>query len=208
MSAAITLVYGGTFDPPHAVHARIASMAADALSATRIVVLPAGVNPQRASTPPAPAEHRLAMARLAFAGDPRVTIDDREMRRGGASYTVDTVAELAHERPSERLRLLIGGDQALNFHTWREPARIESLAEPVVAPRPPLDAPALRAALLERLGAEADRWMPRVLDLPPSEASSTDARATLARGERPHPSIVLPSVSDYALRHGLYRGAR
>ena len=208
MSRPVTLVYGGTFDPPHAVHAHIASMAADALGATRILVLPAGVNPQRTATPPAPAEHRLAMVRLAFAADPRVTIDDREMRRDGASYTVDTVAALARERPEETLRLLIGGDQALNFHTWREPARIEALAEPVVAPRPPLDAGALRAALRERLGADAERWVPRVLDVPPTDASSTDARALLARGERPHASVVLAAVTDYALRHGLYRGAR
>ena len=208
MSLPVTILYGGTFDPPHAVHARIASMAADTLGATRIVVLPAGVNPQRAANPPAPAEHRLAMVRLAFAGDARVTIDDREMRRGGASFTVDTVTELARERPGERLRLLIGGDQALNFGTWREPARIESLAEPVVVPRPPLDAAALRATLRGRLGADAARWEPRVLDLPPADASSTDARATLARGDRPDASIVLPAVTDYALRHGLYRGAR
>lgn len=208
MSAPVTLLYGGTFDPPHAVHARIATLAADALGATRIVVLPAGVNPQRAATPPAAPEHRLAMARLAFAGDPRVTIDDREMRRAGPSFTVDTVAEIAGERPHERLRLLIGGDQALNFHTWREPARIESMAEPVVVPRPPLDATALRAALRERLGPAADRWMGRVLDLPPAEASGTAARAALSRNERPDAAIVASAVADYALRHGLYRDAR
>mgnify|MGYP003353108789 CR=1 FL=1 len=64
------------------------------------------------------------------------------------------------------------------------------------------------AALRERLGADADRWMGRVLDLPPTDASSTDARAALSRGERPEPHVVLPAVTDYALRHGLYRDAR
>lgn len=208
MSAAVTLLYGGTFDPPHTGHARIATLAADAIGATRIVVLPAGVNPQRSTTPPAAPEHRLAMVRLAFAGDPRVTVDDRELRRGGASYTIDTVQELARERPGERLRLLLGGDQALNFGTWREPARIEALAEPVVVPRPPLDAEALRAALRARLGDAATPWMARVLDVAPVEASSTHARALLARGDRPDPSLVRPEVVDLALRLGLYRDAR
>ncbi len=205
MSAPVTLVYGGSFDPPHAVHARIASAAADAVGARRILVIPAGVNPQRTGRPPAPPEHRLAMARLAFAADARATVDDRELRRAGPSFTVDTLEALARERPDERLRLLLGGDQALNFGTWRQPARIEVLAEPVVVPRPPLDAPALRAALRERLGADAERWMHRVLDLPPQDAASTQARALLARGERPDAALLLPAVTDHALRHGLYR---
>ena len=99
MSAPVTLVYGGSFDPPHAVHARIASEAADVVGASRILVVPAGVNPQRTGRPPAPAEHRLAMVRLAFADDPRVIVDDRELRRAGPSYTVDTLEALAAERP-------------------------------------------------------------------------------------------------------------
>jgi nicotinate-nucleotide adenylyltransferase len=205
MSAPITLVYGGTFDPPHRTHARIASQAADAIGAARILVIPAAVNPQRRGTPPAAAAHRLEMARLAFADELRATIDDRETRRPGASYTVDTVQELALERPGERLRLLIGGDQALNFGSWRSPGRIEALAEPVVVPRPPLDASALRAALRERLADAAPAWMARVLEIAPVDASSTQARAMLARGERPDPAMLHPAVTDYALRHGLYR---
>jgi nicotinate-nucleotide adenylyltransferase len=205
--SAITLVYGGSFDPPHAVHARIASQAADAVGARRILVIPAGVNPQRRDAPPAAPEHRLVMARLAFAAEPRATIDDREIRRAGPSYTVDTLESLAREQPSERFRLLLGGDQALNFATWRNPDRIESLAEPVVVPRPPLDADALRAALRERMGEHARRWMDRVLPIAPADASSTQARAQLARGERPSPDVVAPAVVDYALRHGLYRPA-
>ena len=138
------------------------------------------------------------MARLAFAQEPRARIDDREIRRPGPSFTVDTLEELARERPRERLRLLIGGDQALNFASWRQPERIETLAEPVVVPRPPLDAQALRARL-------AASWASRVLDLPPVDTSSTQARALLARGERPDASTMPPSVATYAIEHGLYR---
>ncbi len=202
---AVTLIYGGSFDPPHAVHARIASQAADAVGARRILVIPAGVNPQRRDAPPAAPEHRLAMTRLAFSAEPRATIDDREIRRAGPSYTVDTLEALVREQPSERFRLLLGGDQALNFTTWRQPDRIETLAEPVVVPRPPLDADALRAALRERLGADAHRWMDRVLPIAPVDASSTQARAQLARGERPSPDVVASAVVDYALQHDLYR---
>ena len=204
MNAAVTLVYGGSFDPPHAMHARMATAAADAIGADVILVLPAGVNPQRTGKPPAAAEHRLAMTRLAFAGDARVRVDDREMRRSGVSYTVDTLEELHRLHPSARFRLLLGGDQALNFGSWRQPARIEALAEPVVVPRPPLNAAALREELARRTGSAA--WNTRVLDITPVETSSTDVRVTLARGERPGPDLLLPAVADYAIRNGLYRG--
>jgi nicotinic acid mononucleotide adenylyltransferase len=118
---------------------------------------------------------------------------------------VDTLEELARECPNDRLRLLLGGDQALNFGSWRSPERIVALAEPLVVPRPPLDASALRAALRDRLGDAAEAWMTRVLDLSPTDASSTQARALLARGERPDASTLAPEVTDYALHHGLYR---
>ena len=206
MSASVTLVYGGTFDPPHAQHVRMASLAADAVGATRIRVIPAAVNPQRTGEPPSPAEHRLAMVRLAFADEPRAMIDDREIRRGGPSFTVDTLEAIASEHPEERMRLLIGGDQALNFHSWRQPDRIVALAEPLVVPRAPLDAQALAHALRERLGAAAGPWLARLLPLAPQPHASTRLREALARGERPDAAVLAPAVTDYALRHGLYRG--
>lgn len=204
MSRPVTLVYGGSFDPPHSMHVRMAAAAADALGATTLLVVPAGVNPQRAARPPAAGEHRLAMVRLAFAADPRVQVDDRELRRGGPSFTVDTVESLHRERPEVELRLLIGGDQALNFGSWREPDRILSLAEPVVVPRPPMHAAALREALAARHGTAA--WGPRVLEIDPVDASSTAARELLARGLTPGADLVPPEVAAYALLHGLYRG--
>jgi len=205
MKPVVTLIYGGSFDPPHAVHARSASLAADAVGASVIVVLPAGVNPQRTGAPPSQALHRLQMTRLAFAAEPRALIDDREIRRGGVSYTVDTLAELAAERPNEILRLLIGGDQAFNFNSWREPQRIEMLAEPVVVPRPPFNAAALRLQLRRLLGSAAIPWMQRVLEIEPVEASSTAVRAMVAGGLTPPAAFLLPEVAAYALRHKLYR---
>lgn len=205
MNTSITLVQGGTFDPPHARHVRMASQAADALGATRILVVPAAVNPQRTGRPPSPPEHRLAMTRLAFAGEPRAVVDDREIRRGGPSFTVDTLESLAKERPGERLRLLIGGDQALNFHTWRCPERIVALAEPVVVPRAPLDAAALATELRHRLGDAGSAWAPRILQLDAEPHASTGLREKLSRGERPDAALLAPEVTDYALRHGLYR---
>ena len=160
-------------------------------------------NPQRTGAPPSATEHRLAMARLAFAGEPRAVIDDREILRGGPSYTVDTLEALAHEHPGEQMRLLLGGDQALNFHTWRSPERIVQLAEPVVVPRAPLGATAL-ARELEDLGGTV--WRARILPIDPQPHASTALRQALAQGTRPAAEQLDPQVTDYALRHGLYRG--
>jgi nicotinate-nucleotide adenylyltransferase len=197
------LVFGGTFDPPHARHVQMARLAVDAVGADGILVVPAAVNPQRTGAPPSAAEHRLAMVRLAFAGEPRARVDDREIRRGGPSFTVDTLESIAREHPDARLRLLLGGDQALNLATWRSPERIQALAEPVVVPRPPLDAEGLRRELIARTGD--DRWADRVLPVMPVDARSTDLRATLAEGRMPETALLDPAVAGYALAHRLYR---
>jgi nicotinate-nucleotide adenylyltransferase len=199
------LVFGGTFDPPHARHVQMARLAADAVGADGVLVVPAAVNPQRTGTPPSPAEHRLAMVRRAFAADPRAWVDDREIRRGGPSFTVDTLESIAREHPGARLRLLLGGDQALNFASWRLPERIEALAEPVVVPRPPLDAASLRRELTARTGGE--RWTDRVLPEMPVDVRSTELRATLAEGRTPSASLLDPAVADYALANRLYRAS-
>jgi len=199
------LVFGGTFDPPHARHVQMARLAADAVGADDVLVVPAAVNPQRTGAPPSPAEHRLAMVRLAFAADPRARVDDREIRRGGPSFTVDTLESIAVEHPGARLRLLLGGDQAINFASWRSPERIEALAEPVVVPRPPMDAASLRHELAARTGG--DRWTGRVLPVMPVDVRSTDLRAALAHGHTPSASLLDPAVAAYALANRLYRTA-
>ncbi|MBU3729096.1 MAG: hypothetical protein FGM37_07605, partial [Phycisphaerales bacterium] len=120
------LLFGGTFDPPHQRHVSMASAAATLLDCDRIVVMPAGRSPLRRGVETAPPELRLAMARAAFADEPRAVVSDLEVRRGGTSYTVDTL--LALGAGSARARtdtvLLIGSDQALQFGQWRDATRI------------------------------------------------------------------------------------
>ncbi|MFO0895048.1 MAG: nicotinate (nicotinamide) nucleotide adenylyltransferase [Phycisphaerales bacterium] len=207
LPAAPILVFGGTFDPPHRVHAAMASAAADALGADTILVIPARVNPQRTSAPPAGAEDRRAMAAIAFRREPRAVIDPVELEREGPSWTVDTLRHLHRLHPGRTLRLLVGSDQALNFHTWRESATVEALAEPAVVLRAPATEAAWRAALEAQLGAAgAARWAQRLLPVPPAPAASTDVRAAL-REERPVTGMLDPEVEAYVRRRGLYGAA-
>lgn len=204
MSGPVALVFGGTFDPPHRGHVAIARAAADLVGATSILVIPAAINPQRTGSPPAPAADRLAMARLAFRDEPRAEVLDLEIARGGPSYTIDTLRELARLRSDTRFRLLIGGDQAANFTTWREWREVERLAEPAIVARPPLDAAPLAAELRRVHGAEADRWIARILPVPVTPERSTEIREALAAGRIP-PDID-PVVARYAAGRGLWAG--
>lgn len=204
MSPPRWLLFGGSFDPPHRGHAELPRRAAETIGASRILYIPARLNPLKRSTPPAPPPHRLAMLRLALEGDPRCEIRTLELDREGPSYTVETLRQLAAEAaaatPPARLVLLVGADAALGFPKWRDPAAIASLAEVAVMLRPPLDEAAFRDAYAAawrdagRSPAIEPRW---VLDLGSDPASSTAAR----HGER---SDLPPAVAAYIREHGLY----
>ncbi len=125
-------LFGGTFDPPHIGHLAVARDAFDALSVDRVVWMPCGHPPHKRPWRVSSPELRLEMSRAAVAGDRRFRVSDREVRRRGMSYTVDTLRELVAAHPATPLFLLIGPDQAAAFRSWREPDRIARLARVVV----------------------------------------------------------------------------
>jgi nicotinate-nucleotide adenylyltransferase len=133
-------LFGGTFDPIHYGHLRTAFELWQLLGLEQVRFLPTGNPPHRESSL-APADLRLQMVRAAIAGQPAFVADDREMRRSGMSYTVDTLLDLRREYPERSLCLLLGMDAFLgvpHWHRWRE---IFDLAHVVVAHRPGWKAP-------------------------------------------------------------------
>ena len=135
-------VFGGTFDPVHYGHLRTAFELWQLLRLAEVRFLPTG-NPPHRDQPLAGAELRLRMVRAAVAGQPAFTVDDREIRRSGVSYSVDTLAELRTEFPRRSLCLLLGMDAFLglpHWHRWRE---LLELAHIVVAHRPGWKAPTM-----------------------------------------------------------------
>jgi nicotinate-nucleotide adenylyltransferase len=145
-------LFGGTFDPIHYGHLRTAFELQQALRLTEVRFLPTGNPPHRDETS-APAELRLAMVRAAVAGQPGFTVDDREVRRTGLSYSVDTLTELRTEFPDRSLCLLLGMDAFLGLPNWHRWEEILQLAHVVVAHRPGWKAPAmgpLGAAMVDR----------------------------------------------------------
>ena len=129
-------ILGGTFDPIHLGHLRLAQEVAETLALTEVRFIPGGTPPHRA-TPQSPAADRVAMVTLAIAGNPLFVLDDRETRRVGKSYTFDTLsalrAELGVTRP---LVLMMGADAFLGFESWHRWQDIFALAHIAVAHRP------------------------------------------------------------------------
>lgn len=205
---------GGTFDPVHYGHLRLAEEMAEAIGLGRVRFIPAGQPPHRGA-PRTAAAHRLEMVRRAIAGNPRFELDAREVASPRPSYTVDTLTELRAELGDARpLWLLTGADAFLGLPTWHEWRRLFDLANIVVATRPGARLPeadalpeTLRDAVSSRLVADASEAGPAgsVLLRPttPLDISATAIRAALGRGHSTR--YLLPdAVLDYIHEHGLY----
>jgi nicotinate-nucleotide adenylyltransferase len=191
-------LFGGSFNPPHVAHLAVAEAAAEAAGLERVLWMPAATPPHKQGDPAvAPAEHRRAMTRLAVAGNDRFAVYDGELRRGGVSYTVDTLRALRAEHPGADLVLLLGGDSLADFAaTWREPEAILDMARLVVYRRPGHSEAAVPPWVLEKT---------RFVDAPLLDLSGTALRARLAAG-RTVRYLVPDAVCGYIARHGLYRG--
>lgn len=193
-------VFGGAFDPPHMGHVELAQAAVQEFALDRLVVLPTGHawHKRRALSA---AEHRIAMAKLAFAELPQAVVDARETQRAGPSYTVDTLRELQAENPQAQLYLLIGEDQARALTTWHAWEDLPKLAIICVAARADST-----GAMSQFDALEAQFPGLTVIHMPPRELSATDLRQRAALGQSLIP-LVFESVARYIDHHHLYQSA-
>ena len=129
-------IFGGSFDPVHLGHLLVAQAAVEELGLDRLFFIPAAQSPFKPENKPAPDAVRLQLLRLALAGKTNCEIDEQEIRRGGISYTVDTLRDYAKRFSGAALFYLIGADNVPKLNEWREPAELARLAEFVAIPRP------------------------------------------------------------------------
>ena len=135
-------VFGGTFDPIHYGHLRTAFELLQALRLAEVRFIPCSDPPHRGKTYASAAE-RLRMVALAIDGQEGFVADDRELARGGPSYSIDTLLTLREEFPQRSLGLILGMDAFLGLHTWYRWDEILDVAHIVVAHRPGFKAPAI-----------------------------------------------------------------
>jgi nicotinate-nucleotide adenylyltransferase len=166
--------------------------------------MPVNTPPHKASPEDPGVAHRLAMCRLAVAGEPRFAVSAFEAQRPGASYTVDTLEALNERAPGIELTFIVGGDMAAALPLWREPERVVRLARLAVAEREGV----ARKVILERL-AEVPGAAERVqfFDMPRLDVSSSLIRRRVAAG-RPVRYLVPDGVAQYIEREGLYGASR
>ena len=198
-------VFGGAFDPPHRAHVELVRLALSQLSLDTLYVLPTGDAWHKTRTL-SPAADRLAMAQLAFVQLPAVQVDDRELRRDGPTYTIDTLRELVQSNPQAALFLLIGADQAAALPSWRDWQAVIRLATICVAGR--ADATSAQAGFDVKNPPDALRSARfESLAMPLRAISSTDIRTRVAQGaSEPEIATLVPrAVARYIAKHHLYR---
>lgn len=202
-------IFGGTFDPIHFGHLALACALRDTFALPQVRLIPTGLPPHR-DIPPVTPQQRFELVRQALAGEPGLVADDREVRRAGYCYTIDTLAEIQRENPQAVLVWLIGGDSFLNLKTWWRWRELLEAGHMVVAARPGFDFSALPADLAEEFAARtvlpspmaAEKGRISVLPTPLLPFSSTEIRARIAKGED---VAALTPVADILKRTGFYR---
>ncbi len=209
---------GGTFDPIHYGHLRLAEELAEALELAEVRFLPTGTPPHR-EAPAAPSQARLDMTRLAIAGNPRFVLDEHEIHKTVPCYMVDTLELLRSELGSERpLTLFLGADAFLGLATWHDWHRLFTLAHLAVAHRPGFDPATWQAAMPAALAGELARRhssTPGDLHAAPAgriflreitqlDISASRVRALVAARQSAR-YLVPDAVLDYIDRHHLYR---
>lgn len=129
-------LFGGSFDPVHTGHLLLAQAAIEELGLTKLCFILAAQSPFKVGQHFAPAGARLQMLRLALVGRTDCEVDDQEIRRGGVSFTIDTVRAYARRFPQAELFYLVGADHVANLPKWREAGELAKLVEFAVIPRP------------------------------------------------------------------------
>lgn len=203
-------IFGGSFNPVHLGHLIAAECCREQARLDRVVFVPAAIPPHKQAHHLADAADRVAMLQLAIGGHRAFSLSTIELDRGGVSYTVDTLAELAKRHPDDTLVLLLGPDSLAQLPTWREPGAILDGWEVVAVEREGLDdvAAVVRSEpLAGLLGTEhAARIAASRIRMPAIGIRASHLRAAVAAGT----SIryrTPRAVEAYIANHGLYRAA-
>jgi nicotinate-nucleotide adenylyltransferase len=184
-------VFGGSFDPPHVGHVGVAAAASAALDLDVVHLIPTYQQPFKHESHGANGEQRAEMVRLAIADSERLIVDQREIRRGGTSYTVDTLEELRRVFPADELTLLVGADTAVDMPSWYRAERLPELANIVVLTRPGAKIP-------------SHPMFQRSVNVPAFDVSATEIRERAGRGES-LAGLVAEPVEAYIVANRLYQ---
>ncbi|MBQ4592381.1 MAG: nicotinate (nicotinamide) nucleotide adenylyltransferase [Clostridia bacterium] len=196
-----TALFGGTFAPPHLGHVHAVETILRHAGPDEILIMPTAVPPHKVKAKGDTPELRLEMCRAAFGTLDRVTVSDYEIRKGGVSYTVQTLEHFAENEPEREIHLVCGTDMFLTLDKWFRAADIFRLAKIICIPRDRTDLGVLTEKQAEY--AETYRAETQILEVEPIDMSSTEIRRRIESGE--DLDAFLPSaVTEIIKRENLY----
>lgn len=207
-------LFGGSFNPLHVGHINAISTVHNRLALQKIVVVPAAQNPLKPPIEGPTDEQRLQMLKIGMSELPFVEIDEQELRRGGPSYTVETIESYAKTVAPENLFLIVGMDQFEDFDKWKDYEKILSLANLVVVSRPnhampfsvedlPTGVRKLVAAFDRQYIALTTERAIEFVRLQDQDVSATEVRKRLRSGRNVDRHLSIP-VEEYIREQGLY----
>lgn len=187
-------LFGGTFDPPHIGHLLIAQTICEAESFDKLIFIPVNIPPHK--TVNTLLEDRLNMLGIAIDDNPNFEISDIEIKRGGISYTIDTIRTIKNQYniTSNKISYLIGSDSLLNFHNWKDPEKILEECQIIVAIRPGFRPSDIPAWILHKI---------QFANIPRFEISSTNIRSRWVEGKTIRYLVTLP-VWEYINKNKIY----
>jgi len=195
-------IFGGTFDPIHYGHLILAETAREACRLEEVRFLPAFSPPHKQNQKVTTGKQRVEMLEFATAGFPEFVVDQRELKREGTSYTVDTLTEMTGQFPEAELHFLMGADSLIDLPNWREPQRIAELAKIVAVNRDNRSSEDLRK-IVSNLPASIQRSV-IILEMPNIGIAASDLRLRISENWSIRFLTPRP-VERYILEHRLYR---
>jgi nicotinate-nucleotide adenylyltransferase len=187
-------IFGGTFDPIHLGHLITAQSVREIRNLEKIIFIPAFISPHKSEARTSSAEDRLNMIKLAIDSIPFFDYSEIEIKKGGLSFTVDTLKKLKNSY--DELEFIIGYDNIFSFHTWKDPDEIMKLAKIVVLKRKSSHPPQFEDKYYHQAVFVQTRGI---------EISATDLRERVRNG-LPINFLVPPKVMEYIYNHKLYIG--
>jgi len=188
-------IFGGTFDPVHHAHLIIADYVRLEARLDKVIFVPSATSPHKQGEEVTDPADRLAMLNEGVGQNPAFEVSEMEIKRGGVSYSVDTIREVAGDHPKDQLFLMIGTDTLAEFKTWKDPDEILKMAKLIAFKRPGHDVdPSAESLVKEAI----------VCDVPGLDISSTQIRKRVAEG-LPIGLMVPEGVERYISEHGLYK---
>ncbi len=197
-------IFGGSFDPVHRGHLKLAACCQDQAALDQVWFTPAATQPLKQHGPRACNRDREAMLRLALAGQPQWRLCRQETERGGVSYTVDTLQAIGEEWPEAAMFFLMGADTLQQLPHWKSLPLVCQLATPLVVRRagePEPDFSILAPWLDPKRIGEIERQQ---IEMPGLPISSSQIRQLVAQGSNLE-ALVPTNVAQYIAEHGLYR---